>query len=341
MKLIAAVLQELNTPLKLLELETYELEKGQVLVEYFYAGVCRSQLMEVQGHRGEDKWLPHLLGHEGVGIVREIGEGVTTVDVGDTVIVGWLPTDGIDAKPASYLDKRSGRKVNSGKSVTFATAAVVSENRIFLKPNNICDKAAVLLGCALPTGAGMVLNESNPNLNDKILILGLGGIGLSVLITLLMRGFENISIIEPNKDKLLLAKNMGARGLLAETAVGTDLLNNFDICYEASGSVAGIEKGFDLINTNGKLIFASHPPNGEKIKLDPHQLIQGKRIIGSWGGGSQPEKLAKKIEQLNHKKYLDFLLGEEYDLHDINRALQDLESGKSLRPIIRMDHYGN
>mgnify|MGYP001467301769 CR=1 FL=1 len=181
----AAVLRELNHPLNIEQLECPELERGQVLVEFEYSGVCRSQLMEVRGSRGPDRWLPHLLGHEGVGVVLDIGPGVTTVEIGDTVVVGWLETSGLDAKPAHYLNIDTGEKINSGKAVTFCSHSIVSENRVFKKPQTIDNKIAVLLGCALPTGAGMVLNETNPTPDDRILISGLGGIGLSVLVTLL------------------------------------------------------------------------------------------------------------------------------------------------------------
>lgn len=340
MKITAAVLREVNKPLELMELEFPILACGQVLIEYEFSGICRSQLMEVRGGRGEDRWLPHLLGHEGVGLVLEIGPEVETVKVGDTVVVGWLETSGIDAKPAAYVSSKTGEKINSGKAVTFATHAIVSENRVFLKPKSISNKTAVLLGCALPTGAGMVLNETCPSSEDKILIIGLGGIGMSVLVTLLMKGINNISIIEPNEEKLALAKLLGAKGFLTKSADKLKITDYFDLCYEASGQIQGIESGFNLINNSGTLIFASHPPSGELISLDPHQLIQGKKIIGSWGGGGSPEIIATKIEKLDHHDYLARLLGEEYSLFEIDRALSDLESGKSLRPIIKMSNYG-
>ena len=334
MNSLAAVLKGLSRPLEIMELEISPLDCGQVLVEFEYSGVCRSQLMEVSGARGEDKWIPHLLGHEGVGVVLDIGPGVKHAKIGDTVVVGWLETRGIDAQPASYLNKKTGEKINSGKAVTFATKAIVSENRVFSKPKSISNKEAVLLGCALPTGAGMVLNETSPNSKDKILIIGLGGIGLSVLITLLMKGLSNISILEPNKSKLDLAKSLGVKGFLAEKRDDFDSRNQFDLCYESSGRTSGIETGFDLINNAGTLVFASHPPTGEFINLDPHELIQGKKIIGSWGGGGQPEETARKIEKLDNHNYLGKLLGREYSLFEINDALNDLKSGKSLRPII-------
>lgn len=336
-KITAAVLRNCNEPLLLEKLEVPSLEYGQVFVKYFYSGICRSQLMEVQGSRGEDKWLPHLLGHEGVGQVLEIGPGVTTVSVGEKVVAGWLETSGIDANPASYITCKSREKINSGKVITFSTHAIVSENRLFKKPDGFSDKLAVLLGCALPTGAGMVLNETKPSKEDKLLIIGLGGIGLSVLITLLMKGLRDISVIEPNIQKLELAKKLGASGLLTVNPNDLNLESCFDLCYEASGRTKLIEKGFDLIKSTGTIIFASHPPTGEVIRLDPHQLIKGKKIFGTWGGSSKPEKIAGEIESLQGTRYLESLLGNEYSLSEINDAFYDLEKGKSLRPIINMN----
>ncbi len=334
----AAVLRTIGKPLVIEELIIPKLSRGQVLVKYLYSGVCRSQLMEVNGGRGKDKWLPHMLGHEGVGIVQQIGPEVKTVQLGNTVVVGWLPTNGIDAKPAHYLNSKTGEKINSGKAVTFATHAVVSENRVFLKPKSMCDKTSVLLGCALPTGAGMVLNETQPGSEDRVLIIGLGGIGLSILVTLLLLGITNVSIIEPNIKKLKLAKSLGALGKLTTDPNDKSLKPSFDLCYEASGRTLLIEKGFDLIKNSGIILFASHPPTGDKIRLDPHELIKGKKIFGSWGGSSDPEKIASRLEKLKYRKYLHFLLGNEYSLSNINNALDDLSEGKSLRPIINLSY---
>lgn len=334
--LFAAVLTEVNKPLELLELQPQPLKRGQVFVEMLYSGVCRSQLMEVCGARGTDNWLPHLLGHEGVGIVQRVGPEVTKVNVGDVVVISWLLTQGLDAEPAKYVSLTSGKIINSGKAVTFATHTIVSENRIFLKPTNIDNRVAVLLGCALPTGAGMVLNETKPSHSDQILIIGLGGIGLSILVTLLMSGLTDISVVEPNPDKLILAQRLGAKGSLRTNLNEFPTTDYFDICYEASGLTECIEAGLNLVNTRGTLIFASHPPFGERISIDPHDLIKGKLIKGSWGGGSSPDATASKIEKLNHRKYLKEMISQEYSLFEVNEALADLESGKALRPLINL-----
>ena len=204
----AAILRELGCPLVVGEIEIPKLQNGQVLVKIYYSGVCRSQLMEVSGLRGADPWLPHLLGHEGSGIVLEVGPGVSKVKVGDEVILGWIKSDGIDALGAKYTC--NGQIINSGKVTTFSNYSVVSESRLVKKPFGLPFDIAVLFGCALPTGAGMVLNELNPPSSSSVAVLGLGGIGLSALMALKALGVNKIIAIDVSDEKLILAKKIGA-----------------------------------------------------------------------------------------------------------------------------------
>ena len=122
---LAAILRETNAPLVIEELTVPPLAGGQVLVEVSHSGVCRSQLMEIQGFRGQDRWLPHLLGHEGSGRVLEVGPGVTKVIVGDEVVIGWIKGTGLSARPPRFKD-RHGQFVNAGAATTFSTMSVIS-----------------------------------------------------------------------------------------------------------------------------------------------------------------------------------------------------------------------
>ncbi|HVK99979.1 MAG TPA: alcohol dehydrogenase catalytic domain-containing protein, partial [Dongiaceae bacterium] len=157
MQITAAVLERLGTPLRVRTLQSSTLLPGQVLVKVLFSGVCRSQLMETSGGRGDDRWLPHLLGHEGSGVVEAIGPGVSKVKPGDAVILTWIKGDGMDAPGALYWDGDT--QINSGPVTTFSNYTVVAENRLVLKPTDLDFDTAVLFGCALPTGAGMALNE--------------------------------------------------------------------------------------------------------------------------------------------------------------------------------------
>lgn len=341
----AAILQELGAPLAIKEIELPQLAKGQVLVKVLFSGVCRSQLMEVRGKRGGDPWLPHLLGHEGSGIVEATGEGVTKVSVGDEVILGWVKGEGLDAPGAIY--KNGNLTINSGRVTTFANFTIVSESRLVKKPEHLAFDEAVLFGCALPTGAGMVLNELKPSVDSSVAVIGLGGIGISALLALRALSIKKIIAIDISDDKLDFAKRLGANYVF--NSQNEDLYRTImsltnggvDYCIESGGQVATIELGFSLIHKNGgKLLFASHPPEGEMIRLAPHDLISGKQIAGSWGGAIAPDRDIPKMHTLFQKAniVLDILLTKRYTLEQINEALDDLESGQVLRPLIVMQH---
>ena len=180
MKMNALVLEEFGRPLVLADLIIPRLTHGQVLVKILYSGICRSQLMEIAGERGTDPWLPHLLGHEASGTVVEVGPGVTKVSPGDAVILSWIKGRGLDAPGARYeWDKGV---IHSGSVTTFSNYSVVAENRLTPKPDDLDTDVAALFGCAILTGAGMVLNEIQPSKHSSLVILGLGGIGISALL---------------------------------------------------------------------------------------------------------------------------------------------------------------
>ena len=341
----AAVLEDLNKPLVIKDIEIPNLLPGQVLVKVLFSGVCRSQLMEVQGHRGSDRWLPHLLGHEGSGIVLKIGKGVSKVKPGDAVILGWIKGEGIDSPGAKYLC--GNQIINSGAVTTFSNYTIASENRLVLKPHSLNFDTAVLFGCALPTGAGMVLNELVPTSDQSVLVLGLGGIGLAAVAALKALGVQVIIAADISDKKLDLALKLGASHAL-NTSLKDFQLNFFDLvangvdaCVESGGKVETIELGFSLINKqHGKMIFASHPPEGEVIRISPHELISGKKIFGSCGGSTRPDFYVPIFHKLfaSSVTSLDQLLTKKYSLEKINDALEDLKFGNIFRPLIVMEH---
>jgi S-(hydroxymethyl)glutathione dehydrogenase/alcohol dehydrogenase len=341
----AAVLEKIGAPLALKHIRLPDLLFGQVLVKVMFSGVCRSQLMEIQGGRGIDRWLPHLLGHEGSGIVMKLGPGVSKVKIGDEVILGWLKGEGIDAPGAKYLCKNE--VINAGCVTTFSNYSVVSESRLVKKPQGLAFDEAILFGCALPTGAGMVLNELKPAPNKSVVVLGLGGIGLSALLALKALGVAPIIAIDISDAKLDFAKQLGADYVFNSSEDGLydaviSLTNGgADYCVESGGLISTIELGFSLVRKGGgKLIFASHPSHGEKIALDPHDLISGKRICGSWGGGSKPDVDIPKLHSLLTRGNFSLanLITKRYLLEEINEALCDLECGRVFRPLIVMAH---
>jgi len=341
----AAVLETLGKALVIKEIKLPELLFGQVLVKVLFSGVCRSQVMEVRGGRGSDPWLPHLLGHEGSGIVAAVGNGVTKVKIGDEVILGWVKGDGLDAPGAKYIC--DGQVINAGRVTTFSNYSVVSESRVVKKPTGLPFDTAILFGCALPTGAGMVLNELKPSSDSSIVVVGLGGIGLSALIALKAIGVKMIIAIDISGEKLELAKRLGATHAFNSISAGfrqavLDLTQGgADFCVESGGQVSTIELGFSLIRKGGgKLLFASHPFEGEMIQLAPHELISGKQIAGSWGGATLPDRDIPQMFEIFQSANIPLgsLLTKRYSLEQVNEALDDLEAGTVFRPLIVMDH---
>ena len=345
MKMTAAVLEQCGQPLRLLELDVPKLQRGQVLVRVAYSAICRSQLMEINGLRGPDKWLPHLLGHEASGVVVDVGADVTKVRPGDKVILTWIESSGIESKNPQY--HHQGQVINAGPVTTLSNYSIVSENRVVLKPSELDMEVAALFGCALATGSGMALNELDIEKNQSVLVLGLGGVGMSALLTLLAIGVKNVFAADRAKARCELAAKFGASTVLFESgselevAMTQILPRGFDYCIEAGGSTKSIELGFSLLHADsGKLLFASHPPAGQKIELDPHHLIRGKSIKGSWGGQINPDEDIPVLTEIFAKNKTDLreLTKDKFTLQEINTAVSLFDKGTVFRPIITMEH---
>lgn len=340
----AAVLHDTSKPLEIRELLLPELKRGQVVVKIFYSGVCHSQLMEAKGLRGEDKYLPHLLGHEATGEVVSVGDEVSKVKIGDRVVLGWIKGDGIDAGGAQYLDT-DGNTINSGAVTTFSEYSVVSENRLTLLPKHTPADLGVLYGCAMLTGAGVVKNELKPEPGKTLAVFGIGGIGMSAFLLATHLKLDKLIVVDVEQERLDLAKKLGATHTI--NAKDTDVLAmlktitgslGLDYIAEATGKNFMIEMAFKALNRNGKLVFASHPKAGDLISIDPFELICGKHISGSWGGCSQPDIDIPYYDALYHKGELplEFMLTKRYALEEVNDALADLENGKVIRALLEI-----
>jgi S-(hydroxymethyl)glutathione dehydrogenase/alcohol dehydrogenase len=344
----AAVLKELNKPLVLVSnLEYGSPARGQVLVKLAYSGVCRSQLMEVRGRRGEDSYLPHLLGHEGSGKVVAVGQGVSKVNVDDLVVLGWIKGHGLEGGGAKYRCDCFSQQINGGGVTTFNEYALVSENRVVPLPAGVPLDVAVLFGCAVPTGAGIITNDLQPKPGSTIAIFGLGGIGMSALMATMLFKCARVIAVDVASDKLSLARSFGATHTIdasmcdpiGEIRSLTEGLG-VDYAVEASGQAKVIEQAFSSIRRGGGVcVFASHPEHGTKISIDPYELICGKQIRGSWGGASNPDRDIPIFAQLylEGKLPLEKLITKRYPLEAINEALDDLEYNRVGRPLIEID----
>ncbi len=190
----AAILEKIGAPLTVADIDLpTEMKRGQVLVRVLCSGICGSQLQEIDGIKGNPDHIPHLLGHEGCGIVLATGKGVTSVKEGDKVCMHWRKGAGIEAEPPFYswdgIEKPQ-LWVKAGPITTFSEYAVVSENRLTAVPQDIPNDLAALFGCALSTAISIVENKAKPKIGDVVSVIGCGGVGLSIIFALTMRRNE-------------------------------------------------------------------------------------------------------------------------------------------------------
>src|SRR3989338_8024793 len=204
MKIKAAILTQQCKPLEVDEIKLQSpLDYGQVLVKVVCSSICGSQLGEIDGVKGPDKYLPHLLGHEGGGIVEEVGPGIKKVKVGDHVVMHWRKGSGLESSAPKYQWRN--KTLNAGWVTTFNDYAVFSENRITAIPKDIDFEVADLMGCAVLTGFGVIENDAQIKIGQSIVIFGVGGIGLNIAQSAAMVSAYPIVGIDLFDNKLKLA----------------------------------------------------------------------------------------------------------------------------------------
>lgn len=339
----AAVLYEIGEPLVIEELQIPELQRGQVLVKLLYGGVCHSQLNEIKGFKGEDKYIPHTLGHEGSGVIEKIGPGVTKVREGDYVVLSWIKGPGLDAPSSHYINSKNGKKINSGAISTFSQFAIISENRLIKISTKLPPDKAALLGCAVPTGAGIVRNTLKAKEGETIAVFGIGGIGSSAVLAADLMKCSKIIAVDIHEHKLKLAEELGATHTI--NSKRDDVVASIkhitggigvDYAIEATGVKEAMELAFSSIKDLGTAVIAGNLKHGEKICIDPFDLIKGKKLLGTWGGETKPERDIPLYAEmyLSGKLRLDKLITTKYGLEDINDAFADLENGKVMRALI-------
>lgn len=343
MKTKAAILVETGKPLVLAELEIPVLKPGQVLVEITHSGVCHTQILECRGFRGEDKYLPHCLGHEAGGVVREVGPGVSKVKPGNWVILSWIKGSGADVPGTVY--KWDGRDVNAGAITTFSQYAIISENRLTIMPADLTTKDAALLGCAVPTGLGVVFNTAQPKPGQSIAIFGSGGIGLTAVAGASIGGCIPIIAVDILPKKLKLAGQMGATHFVNAAQVDPlEEINRIcpggvDFAIEATGRPKVMEQALSSVcKQGGVAVVVGNAREGEQLNLDPKQLNLGKQLRGTWGGDNWPDRDYPRYCKLikGGRLNLQPLQSKIYRLEEINQALDDLEAGRVVRPLVRM-----
>ena len=336
----AAILIAQNKPLIIEKVKIQDkLKIGQVLVEVYVSGICGSQIGEIDGVKGEDKYLPHLMGHEGCGRVMEVGPGVNTVKKGDKVVLHWRKGSGLNSElPEYYLSEQ---KINAGWVTTFNKFTVVSENRCTKIPECISNDEASLFGCAVTTGFGVVENNAKIRMGESIVVLGAGGIGLNIIQAANLLNAYPIIAVDLYDKRLELAKSFGATHLINSSHEDffsriKEISPELDVFVDNTGIVKIIEKGYQLINNKGRLILVGVPKLGDNINIFSLPLHFGKKIIGSFGGESNPEfDIPRYINLLINKKIsLKGLITERYSLKEINIAISRIKNGESVGRVL-------
>ncbi len=332
----AAILVKQKTPL-VLDYITLpnRLFTGQVLVKIKYSGICGSQLGEIEGVKGKDKYLPHLLGHEATGEVIDYHNSVKKINKGDAVLLHWMPGSGLSSSGPVY--KWKNRNVNAGTVTTFNTYSIVSENKITKIPTNSKDeKETLLLGCTASTAIGAVEKLAKLKKGQSIAVVGCGAIGLPLIKAAKILGAKNIIAIDLSAAKLKFAKKFGANFLInsSQTGFKEKILKKFpkklDHFFECTGNINVISNAYECLKANGNQILIGVPPFNKKAQFYTLDINLGKNLIGCKGGNFNPIKDLKRYMSFIKKKSFmaKSLITNEVDLKDINDVFSDMKKNK-------------
>jgi S-(hydroxymethyl)glutathione dehydrogenase/alcohol dehydrogenase len=339
----AAVLERINEPLVVGDVELTPLMPGQVLVKVLVTGICGAQLEEMQGHKGNGKFVPHLLGHEACGIVEEVGQGVLHVKKGDKVVMHWRKGDGIESDFPKYIYK--GKEISSGKMTTFSEYAIVSENRVTAVPSDTPTDLAALLGCALSTGLGVVRSLSVQS-GETVVVIGAGGVGLNLIRAAKNAGATVIAV--DVADKKALAEGVGARFFICTSdtplAVGLEQIagvKNADVIISTVTDKKTTEDAIPLLAPSGKYVLVGQPVPGESIEITNachfHEG-EGKVLMGTQSGGFYPTRDIPLYLEMVRKgeTSIDGIITKRIKLDGINEAIEEVRAGKAGRIMIDM-----
>jgi S-(hydroxymethyl)glutathione dehydrogenase/alcohol dehydrogenase len=339
----AAILTESRKPLIVDEITLPDaLGVGQVLVKILHTTICGAQINEIEAAKGPDKFLPHLLGHEASAVVIDIGPGVTTIKPGDTVVLHWRPSQGIQCQPPSYTWRSA--RLNAGWVTTFNEYAVVSENRMTVIPATYDLKVAPLLGCAITTAAGVINNDAKVKIGESVVVFGVGGVGLNVVQFARLVGAYPIVAVDLVDEKLGMAKVRGASNVL-----NAGKISNLDAeirkivgakgpdkVVETTGVKFIIELAYDLTHPDGICVLVGVPR--EKVTINTLPIHFNKVLTGSHGGDTVPHVDIPRLIRLNQAGRVSFdgIITHEFSLDNINQALDLVRSGHAGRVLVNV-----
>jgi len=352
-----------------LEIETVELEgpgPGEVLIEVAAAGLCHSDLSAIEGIRPRP--LPVVIGHEGAGIVRECGEGVTDLKPGDHVITVFVASCGTcrycvrgrsnicpagnAARAAGTLmsgakriSRLNGEKINHGSGLSlFAQYGVMARRSMVKIDQSIPLEDAAIFGCAVMTGAGAVLNTAKMQAGDTIAVVGLGGVGMNALFGAVAGGAERIIAVDANPEKLGLARQWGATDAFLATEAdvveqiraATD--GGVDTVVETAGNIKAMELAYAITARGGRVVSAGLPAQGANFSYMHSGLVSDeKSILGSYMGSCVAERDIPRFLGLYQRGKLPVgsLKSGFLPLSEINAGFDRLSDGNVLRQVLR------
>ena len=340
MKTPAAILVEQRKPLLIDEVELPALGYGQVLVQIKASRICGSQLGEIDGVKGPDKYLPHLLGHEAGGIVVEIGPEVSHVKPGDSVVLHWRPGAGIQAAPSKY--RLGSQSVNAGNITTFQGHTIVSENRVTRIPNDTDFEVAALLADTLTTGFGAVTRDARVTIGEAVVVIGVGGIGLGTVLGAHLAGAHPVIAVDIHDHKLAKAREFGAshtintRHEVLADAIKRILGGHADAVFDVTGNPAVIEQAWKITGPKGRLVLVGVMRHDQQLSLNTLPLHYGKTLTGSEGGSSEPHR--------DIPRYLRMIAAGRFDprgmithrgsLQQINSLIDTMRSGEAAHTLL-------
>ncbi len=328
----AAILSELNAPLIVADIDIPELREGQVLVRFMASGICGKQIGEIAGHYGPDKYLPHLLGHEGAGIVEAVGPLVSLVKPGDRVVAHWRKGQGLEGDCPKY--QWGEKTVGGGWITTFAERAIISENRLTPIAGDVPFDIAALMGCAVTTGLGAVFNDARLREGQNLAVIGCGGVGLNVIQGGRLAGAYRILAVDKIAAKVAMALDLGA-----DLFGSIEDAKGYHVIVDTTGRPELIARAYELVAPGGKVIMVGQPRRGESLTLpDVAANFKGKTLMDSQGGGTKPNEDIPKYLEYWRKGLLDLesLITHRFPLDEINAALDVMRGGEAGRVILEM-----
>ncbi len=353
----AAVLEQIGKPLVVRDVNMAThgehdllLEEGQVLVRVLCAGICGSQLQEIDGKKGDPSHLPHLLGHEGSGIVEEVGFGVTKVKKGDKVVIHWRKGWGSDPEPPKFGE------IKAGPCTTFSEYTIVSENRVTRIPDDVPDDLACLIGCCLSTALATVENIARVQASESVLIIGAGGVGLAMILACRLAGAMHIVSTDVITAKWKLAKEVGATRFFPAHWEDGFTVGEFDPekPFGWARPIVGAASFDVIIDTCGCLCRANLLANGGRYIMVGQPLPEmtlnpftagwifkgnGGRVEATQAGRFNPTKdIPRYVEMWRQGKLDDYrkIITHRLPLDRINEGIEIMREGKSGRVLIEM-----